>query len=204
MKWCVCFPEEDILIKRPCLRKACLGNKTAAAFLSFLLYQGSISKEYKQRVENHNSRKDEAEPLPNQKMNIDIHKTQLEIVSAMDNEISDRTLRDTAIPLLVALRYIDVDESDKVNRYTIHLARVQIGINDPPKISEFLPQLQCLINDGSISDRYQKSFRRLAAMLPTNIGNSSDTKNRTNTACKAEQRPYSSKDKSKKIDTPPA
>ncbi|GCF11672.1 hypothetical protein [Dictyobacter arantiisoli] len=59
MKWCVCFPEEDILIKRPCLRKACIGNKTAAAFLSFLHYQGSISKDFRQSIENSNQQKNE-------------------------------------------------------------------------------------------------------------------------------------------------
>jgi hypothetical protein len=130
MKWCVYFPEEDILIKHPCLRRTCLGNKTASAFLSFLLYQVSIGKEFKQSIENSHQQVNDDEKMPHQMMNIDVYKTQLESVSEMDNEISDRTLRDTAIPLLVALRYIDVDESDKTNKYTIDLAQVQIGIID--------------------------------------------------------------------------
>jgi hypothetical protein len=198
MKWCVCFPEEDILIKRPCLRRACLGNKTSAALLGFFLYQVSISKEFRLSIENSDQSRNEERAMPTQKMDINIHKTQLEIIAEMDNEISDRTLRDTAIPLLVALRYIDVDESDKANIYTIHLAQVQRGIHNPPKTSEVLPALQHLIEDGSTSDKCRKYFLRLLAILPTSTGKSSDSQKRTRVAHKEERGSFSSKDKKKK------
>jgi hypothetical protein len=193
MKWCVCFPEEDILIKRPCLRRACMNNNTGAAFLSYLLYQVSISKEYRQRLEKSNQQENATHTL-----SVDIDKTQLEIVSEMDNEMSDRTLRDTAIPLLVALGYIDVDASDKANTYTIHLAQIQRGINNPPKTSEFLLTLQHLIDDGNTSEKWRKYFLRLLAMLPTHRGKSTDHKKRPRTACEEERRSSSSKDKIEK------
>ena len=60
MKWCVQFPEEEILIKRPSLKRACAGNKHAATLLSYLLYQVSISQEFKQRTEQQISHTQEA------------------------------------------------------------------------------------------------------------------------------------------------
>ena len=198
MKWCVCFPEEDILIKRPCLKRACIGNKIAATFLSFLLYQVSISREFRQSLENSSQQENVKENMPYQKMDINVYKTQLEIISEMDNEISDRTLRDTAIPLLIALGYIDVDESCKTNTYTIHLAQIQIGINNPPKTSEFLLKLQNLIEGENTSDKWRKYFLRLLEMLPTHSGKSTDPQKRSHVACQEGRRPSSSKDKSKK------
>jgi hypothetical protein len=121
MKWCVHFPEEEILIKRPCLRKACVGNKIAATFLSFLLYQVSIHQNFTQgRKESpQNTSAEQRYPTTS----ITLYRTQREMIAQMDHDISDRTLRDTAIPLLIALGYIDVDESEKINRYTVHTAK---------------------------------------------------------------------------------
>src|SRR5437764_323342 len=109
MKWCVVFPEEDLLIKRPCLKRACGGNKAAAAFLSYLLYQVSISKEYKKTAENMYRRKRELGEQPDQVVTGNVFRTQLEIIEEMDHELSDRTLRDTAVPWLLALEYIEMD-----------------------------------------------------------------------------------------------
>jgi hypothetical protein len=183
MKWCVTFPEEDILIKRPSLKKACCGNKTAAAFLSYLLYHVSISQEYKRNAENINTRKVARGETPDQEVTVKVYRTQTQIIEEMDNEISDRTLRDTAIPLLVALGYIAMDESEKINVYEVHLDSVQAGINHPPMMSEVLPTLHQLADLGSTSDKYRKYFRRLAEILPTSSevlpahhGTTSDTK----------------------------
>lgn len=114
MKWCVSFPEEDLLIKRPCLRKACGGNKAAAAFLSYLLYQVSISQQYKKNADNINQRKAACGETPDQEISFNVYRRQQEIVEEMDEAISDRTLRDTAIPLLVALGYIEVDDTNNL------------------------------------------------------------------------------------------
>lgn len=193
MKWCVCFPEEDILIKRPCLKRACMNNNAGATLLSYLLYQASISKEYKQRLEKSHQQENAVHTL-----SIEIDKTQLEIVTGMDNEISDRTLRDTAIPLLVALGYIDVNESDKMNTYTLHLAQIQRGINHPPQLSELLLTLQQFIDNGTTSDKWRKYFSRLGAMLPAHAGKSTDHQKRSPIASEEGRRPFSSQDKRKK------
>jgi hypothetical protein len=198
MKWCVRFPDEDILIKRPCLRKACVGNKSAAALLSFLLYQVSICQEFKKNIEHSHPQQDAGGAILDQKISINIHKTQRAIIDQMDYEISDRTLRDTAIPLLVALRYIDIDESEKANRYTVHLANIQAGINEPPTIQEFLPTLQHLMEDRNTSDKYRNYYRRLSAMLLTSAGSRSDAKNRSREARSADRKPDYTKDKKRK------
>src|SRR5262245_16588843 len=103
MKWCVTFPEEDILIKRPCLTRACGGNKPAATFLSYLLYQVSISREYKKTAENINKRQVVLGKEPDQEITGSIYRTQAQIVEEVDEELTDRTLRSTAIPWLQAL-----------------------------------------------------------------------------------------------------
>jgi len=170
MKWCVSFPEEELLIKRPCLRKACGGNKAAAAFLSYLLYQVSISQQYKKNAENINQRKVACGERPDQEVTFKVYRRQQEIVAEMDEEISDRTLRDTAIPLLAALGYLEVDETDKINVYAVHLDAVQAGIDHPPAMTELFPLLHRQAASGRVSDRYRKNFRRLAEGFPTATG----------------------------------
>ncbi|GER89658.1 hypothetical protein KDW_38200 [Dictyobacter vulcani] len=198
MKWCVQFPVEDILIKRPCLRKACVGNKAASTLLSFLLYQVSINQEFKKHMEENLRPLTTYEGPKGQEEDFTLYKTQSEIVAQMDNEISDRTLRDTAIPLLVALGYINVDESEKTNRYTLYPAKIQAGINNPPTKQGIFPILQHLIERGNISDKYRKYFRRLSEMLLANDGNSADDKNNNRRASRANRKPYSSTDKNRK------
>jgi hypothetical protein len=162
MKWCVHFPEEEILIHRPCLKQACAGNKNAAALLSFLLYQASIYPGAR-REHNHNVQQE-----------ITLCFTQREIVARMNAEMSDRTLRDTAIPLLVALGYLSVDDAEKTTAYTVHVTNVQAGIDHAPTISAVLQKLEVLIEDSETSVLSQKYFRRVAALLQTQKGKSSE------------------------------
>src|SRR5437868_6018979 len=105
MKWCITFPDEDILIKRPCLKQACCSNTAAASLLSYFLYRVSISPEYKQSAHSTSTQsRTQESPL----RSVQLSRTQRDIVREMDHEISDHTLRDTAIPLLVALGYVSV------------------------------------------------------------------------------------------------
>jgi len=171
MKWCVQFPEEEILIKRPCLRRACAGNKNAATLLSYLLYQVSISQEFKQLTEQQNGHTQEAlEHTSEQCTTITIYKTQQEILAEMDYEISERTLRSVAIPLLIEYGYIDIDGSGKTNRYTIHLAQIQAGITAPPTRAAILPILHQCIEDGKIAASYRQNCRQVPAKLPLYTG----------------------------------
>lgn len=171
MKWCVQFPEEEILIKRPSLKRACAGNKHAAALLSYLLYQVSISQEFKQRTEQHTGSTQEAlDHTSKQCMTITLYKTQQEILTEMDYEISERTLRSVAIPLLIACGYIDIDGSEKTNRYTIHLAQIQAGITAPPTRAAILPALYQHIEGGKTAASYRQNCRQVPAKLPLYTG----------------------------------
>jgi hypothetical protein len=206
MKWCVHFPEEEILIKRPSLRKACLGNRSAAAFLSFLLYRASIHQEFQRSQCSQSSPSSKRESQPATKpTTIGIAITQQDIITQMDHEISDRSLRDTAIPLLLALDYLDIESTANTTRYLVHLVKIQAGIDHPPTRAEILPRCQHLSDDGTFSAAYRKFFRRLAEefpiedgrisaahrnffryapeVFPVQSGNSSDATNRLQGAC---------------------
>jgi hypothetical protein len=152
MKWCVTFPEEDILIKRPCLKKACGGNKAAATFLSYLLYQVSISQEYKRNAENIHTRKAAHGEDADYVISGNVYRTQRDIIKEMDHELSDRTLRDNAIPWLIALGYIEVDTSRPVNIYVVHIHHIQHGISNPPdKDALLLAKERFAIHNGKTS-----------------------------------------------------
>jgi hypothetical protein len=160
MEWRVDFPHEEFLVARPSLKRACLGNHIAALFLSYLLYQASISQEFRAYVKQYKQQYGvSGEDVPFWDKDTTIRKTQEDIIQAMDYECSDRTLRDTAIPLLIALGYIDVDTSEKTNSYTLHIQQIQAGIDNPPNNEEILPKLYNLIKDRNASTRYRMLFR---------------------------------------------
>jgi len=122
MEWCVSFPRETILVARPSLRKACGGNRNAAKFLSYLLYLASIQKQ-----------EDKSAPVT-------INRTQPQIIKEMDEEISDRTLRDEAIHCLTELRYITCEEvkgNKQFTAYTIYPESIQRGISFPESIKHY-------------------------------------------------------------------
>src|SRR5579875_2855659 len=177
MQWCVSFPQQDsLLILRASLKRACGGNKAAAAFLSYLLYQVSISQQYTRNAEQINRRKLACGEVADQLVTIDIYRSQKDIVQEMDGHLSDRTLRDTAIPLLVGLGYVEVDETEAINIYRVHLDAVQAGIDHPPSAAEVGARLRQLAGSGTFSARYQKAFLALAEVFPlpdgkTSVGN---------------------------------
>ena len=99
MDWCVQFPKEPVLMLRPSLRKACGDNRKAAMFLSYLLYHASSQKAAEDG-------------------SITIYRTQKQVVQDMDGEISDRTLRDEAVPCLIDLGYLVTKEHKGNKQYT--------------------------------------------------------------------------------------
>jgi hypothetical protein len=225
MKWCVHFPEEEILIKRPSLRKACLGNRSAATFLSFLLYRASIHQEFQRSQCSKSNPSSERESQPTTQpatkpTTIGITITQQDIITQMDHEISDRSLRDTAIPLLLALDYLDVENTANATRYVVHLTKIQAGIDHPPTRAEILPRCQHLSDNGTFSAAYRNFFRRLAEefpiedgrisaihrkffhyapeVFPVQSGNSSGATNRLQGACSQSRQPIFPDHKNKK------
>lgn len=124
MEWCVSFPKESILVYRPSLRKACGGNRSAAKFLGYLLYLASAQR---------TQQEDKNAPII-------IKRTQQQIIEEMDEEISDRTLRDEARPCLVELGYIEFEEfkgNKQYTAYTIYPESIQRGISFPESIPHY-------------------------------------------------------------------
>ncbi|GER88901.1 hypothetical protein KDW_30630 [Dictyobacter vulcani] len=204
MKWGVQFPEEELLIMRPCLRRACTGNKHAAALLSYLLYHACISQEFKQLPEQHDQSKEVSGEILSQSISISIYKTQQQILTEMDHMISERTLRDVAIPLLIACGYIDIAVSKRTYQYTVHLTQIQTGITTPPTKEAILPTLHQLTQSGNISGMYRQYFRHRPAELPPDTGkiaefsgNIADVKNGHESTPEEGSSPIFHEDKSK-------
>lgn len=124
MKWCVDFPEETMLIVRPCLKRICLDNKPAAKLLSVLLYRYSIRKEAAEDAENLNEVKASEGRKPDQDTSFCIYRKQSQLVADMVDEIDEKTLHNVAVPLLQMLGYLDIEERPGMNCYTVHLDRV--------------------------------------------------------------------------------
>jgi hypothetical protein len=122
MKWCITFPKESVLIMRPSLRKACGGNGNAAKFLAYLTYCASTEEGNKDG------------------QGITIYRTQGTIIKGMDDELSDRTLRDDAEPCLKELGYLTTIEykgSKNYTAYTIYPELIQQGISSPEKVPSY-------------------------------------------------------------------
>jgi hypothetical protein len=129
MKWCVDFPEESILVVRPCLKRMCLDNKPAAKLLSVLLYRYSIRKEAKEDAENINEVKTANGETPDQDTSFRIYRKQSQIVTDMVDEIDEKTLHDVAVPTLQLLGYLDIEEHPGMHCYIVHYDRVVAGIS---------------------------------------------------------------------------
>jgi hypothetical protein len=124
MKWCVSFPEEEMLIVRPCLTAICYGNKPAAKLLSVLLYRYSIRKESKDDAENINELRASENIEASQDTSLRIYRKQEQLVKDMCGEITGKTLHDVAVPVLQLLGYLDIDESSYIHCYELHLDMV--------------------------------------------------------------------------------
>ena len=120
MKWCVSFPEEEILIVRPSLNAICAGNRAAAKLLSVLLYRYSIRKESREDAENINEVEASKGKEPTQDTSFRIYRKQEQLVKDMCGEIVEKTLHDVAVPTLQLLGYLDIDESGPIICYDLH------------------------------------------------------------------------------------
>ncbi len=117
MKWAVSFPEESILLVRPCLVAICHDNRPAAKLLSVLLYRHSIRQEHQSDAESIN----EVRGDNSQDTTFRIYRKQSKLVTDMCNEITEKTLHDVAIPVLQLLGYLDVDETPAIHCYDLHI-----------------------------------------------------------------------------------
>ena len=142
MKWCVQFPEETILIIRPCLVAICMGNRSAAKLLHALLYRYSIRQENKDDAENINEAKRLRGESPDQDTAYVIHRKQSQLVDDMCGEMTEKTLHDVAIPMLQLLGYLDIEEDLKSNRYTLHVDRVTEALNQYDPKKHLTPELE--------------------------------------------------------------
>jgi len=124
MKWCVSFPEEEILVVRPSMVAICMGIRPAAKLLSVLLYRYSIRKEHKDDAENMNDVKSARGEKPDQDTTFRIFRRQDQLVKDMCGEITEKTLHDTAIPTLQLLGYLNIDETSSVHCYDVQLETI--------------------------------------------------------------------------------
>src|SRR5947209_7334201 len=113
------YPDERLLIVRPCQVSLCLGVHSAAKTLSALLYRYS-----KQYGDNESAEAREIEPDAISR----IYCKQSDLVKDMVDEITEKTLHDTAIPWLQVLGYLEVEELPGKNCYILHIGRIFRGL----------------------------------------------------------------------------
>lgn len=181
MDWCVKFPKESMLILRPSLRRACGENRNAAKLLSYLLFCANSQ---------------EVQINAQLKRYIAIYRTQGQIADDIDNELSTRTLRDEAIPCLVDLGYLSVEEVKGDKQYTIYHIypdAIQNGLDQPVTHYKDLPyyknkavrknfRAEKLPNSSEIIPNGQEKTPSLHAQ---GLGNFSEPKNTDETASQA-------------------
>jgi hypothetical protein len=149
MKWCVEFPEETLLIVRPCLKRISLDVAPASKLLSDLLYRYSIRKEASEDAQNLNEVKRSKGELADQDISFKIYRKQEQIVIDVCNEFTEKTLHDVAAPTLQLLGFLDVEELPGCNCYTVHLDKVNEALaaykKGPGELRKFfksIPQLE--------------------------------------------------------------
>src|SRR5258708_7158870 len=103
------YPEERLLIVRPCLKAICYRDKPASKLLSLLLYYARNCDEQETEF-TFTSRQDD-------------------IITDLLDEMDVKTLHRTAIPMLRLLGYIDVDGSSYRYTYTVHIGYIQKMLN---------------------------------------------------------------------------
>src|SRR6266702_6242509 len=128
MKWCVEFPEETLLVVRPSLDAICLDIKPAAKLLSELLYRCSIRKEHQQDAQNMNDLASDQGQEATQDTTLRIYRTQAQLVQNMIHEMTEKTLHKVAVPTLLLLGYIDLEEYLSMNCYIVHIDRVRAAL----------------------------------------------------------------------------
>jgi len=159
MKQCVKFPEDKFLAVRTCLVAICMGNRPAANLLSILLFRYNLRMENKDDAENQNAVKAAKGESPDQDTSVRIFRTQAQLVEDMCGEITEKTLHDTAVPMLQLLGFLDLEEHMIANCYILHIDLVQQALNlylpgkkEQPQLEKFListmqPQLEKFLID---------------------------------------------------------
>jgi hypothetical protein len=185
MKWCVDFPQEEILMVRPSLNALCLGCKPGAKLLGVLLYRYSIRKEHQEDAENMNAKKIAKGQKPTQDTSFLIYRTQEQIIKDACNEFTTKTLHDIAVPALQLLGFLDIDQSTSMHCYDVHLDKVNEAMaaykKGADKLEDFHRenlQLELFLIDIKLEEvlmNKNKFYLALEEVLIAN-GNSSNSK----------------------------
>lgn len=164
MKWCIPLPEETILVVRPSFNAICWGVKPAAKLLGTLLYRYSIRAEHQSEAQNMNEVKRAIGEEATQDTTCTIYRKQSQLVADMCDEVTEKTLHDTAVPALQLLGYLDLEEHMQCNSYTLHIDRIEAALqvykDDRGQLENFLiSSLQLekfLISTDKGPDRLEK------------------------------------------------
>lgn len=140
MKHCVKFPDDKFLAVRPCLVAICMGNRPAAKLLGALLFRYNLRVENKDDAENQNAIKEAKGEQADQDTSFHIYRKQSQLIDDMCEEMTEKTLHDTAVPMLQLLGYLDIEEHMQANRYTLNIELVQQALNlyNHPQLEKFL------------------------------------------------------------------
>ena len=139
------FPENRFLAVYPCLIAICGGNRPAGKLLGVLLFRHELRVENKDDAENQNAIKAARGELPDQDTSFRIYRKQEQLVDDMCGEMTEKTLHDTASPMLQLLGYLDIEEHMNANCYIVNINRVQAaldlyipGQDEQPQLEKFL------------------------------------------------------------------
>lgn len=122
------YPDERLLIVRPCHVSLCMDVRPAAKLLSALLYRYSIRQESKEDADNINELRKAEGREADQDASFRIYRKQSQLVKDMVGEITEKTLHDVAVPCLQLLGYLDLEEYPGMNCYILHIDRILRGI----------------------------------------------------------------------------
>lgn len=122
------YPDERLLIVRPCHVSLCMDVRPAAKLLSVLLYRYSIRQESKEDADNINELRKAEGREADQDSSFRIYRKQSQLVKDMVSEITEKTLHDVAVPCLQLLGYLDIEEYPGMNCYILHIDRILRGI----------------------------------------------------------------------------
>lgn len=168
----ISFPDGKFLMMRQSLADICYGSRSAGKLLSVLL--GWYTHDKKTTPEQ---------------QTFTIQLTQKKIIEDLCGELNVKTLHDTAVPVLFALEYIDIQISTYVHTYTVHLDRVRqalVLVKKPEQLEKLLittidQQLEKLLivvpeTIRETSNNNKKKFQLLLEKVLIVIGESSNSR----------------------------
>src|SRR5260221_3502023 len=163
MDQCIKVPEDEVQAVRSCLVAICIGNRPVANLLSILLFRYNLRMENKDDAENQNAVKASKGESPDQDTSVRIFRTQAQLVEDMCGEITEKTLHDTAVPMLQLLGFLDLEEHMIANCYILHVDLVQQALNlyipnrnEQPQLEKFLISTMQLEKFLITSDELEK------------------------------------------------